>query len=210
MKFKSLVLGSVAIVGLATASPALAYTHHPSTAAERKQTDDLNAQALAKAQSDVQPAAMQTAQTQSMPVEGAQQTADTSTTAQRTADSMAQTEGAPAQGAQQTASNASTEGSSLATAAASGTVALSAISNPPQTLANASVETQSGQAVGAVQKVVTDGNGKAQTVNVALLGAQSKIVALDASKLSFDQSRNVVVAQLSVDQIQAMPAAPQS
>lgn len=91
----------------------------------------------------------------------------------------------------------------------SGTVALSAIANPPQTLANASVETSSGQAVGAVQKVVTGTDGKAQTLDVALLGAQSKIVAIDAAQLSYDQSRNVVVAQLSADQIQALPAAPQ-
>jgi len=91
----------------------------------------------------------------------------------------------------------------------SGTVALSAIANPPQTLANASVETSSGQAVGAVQKVVTGTDGKAQSLDVALLGAQSKIVAIDAAQLSYDQSRNVVVAQLSADQIQALPAAPQ-
>src|ERR1700761_615194 len=47
MKFKSLILGGAAIVGLAAATlPAVAYTHHPSTPAEQKQTDDLNAQAL--------------------------------------------------------------------------------------------------------------------------------------------------------------------
>jgi|HubBroStandDraft_5_1064220.scaffolds.fasta_scaffold133393_2 hypothetical protein len=91
----------------------------------------------------------------------------------------------------------------------SGMVALSAIANPPQTLANASVETSSGQAIGAVQKVVTGTDGKAQSLDVALLGAQSKIVAIDAAQLSYDQSRNVVVAQLSADQIQALPAAPQ-
>jgi hypothetical protein len=91
----------------------------------------------------------------------------------------------------------------------SGTVALSAIANPPQTLANASVETAQGQAVGAVQKVVTGTDGKTQALDVALLGNQSKIVAIDAAQLSFDQTRNVVIAQLSADQIQALPAAPQ-
>jgi hypothetical protein len=93
--------------------------------------------------------------------------------------------------------------------APSGTVSLTALANSPQTLANASVETSTGQAVGAVQKVVTGSDGKAQSVDVALLGAQSKIVSLDAAQLAYDQSRNVVVAQLSADQIQALPAAPQ-
>jgi hypothetical protein len=104
-----------------------------------------------------------------------------------------------------------TEGASsgMATAAASGAVSLAQVANPPQTLANASVETMNGQAVGAVQKVVTDDSGKAQTLDIALLGPQSKIVAINAAQLSYDQSRNVVVAQLSADQIQAMPPAPQ-
>jgi hypothetical protein len=171
MKFKSFALGGAAIVGLALAGvPASAYTHHPSTPAEQKQTDDLNAQALSQAQGP------------------STQTASTDTTASQNA----------------MASNSTSQMTN-----SSGTVALTALTNSPQTLANASVETSSGQAVGAVQKVVTDGNGKAQTVDVALLGSQSKIVSIDAAELAYDQSRNVVVAQLSADQIQALPAAPQ-
>ncbi len=91
----------------------------------------------------------------------------------------------------------------------SGTVSLTALTNPPQTLAKCQRRDLDGQAVGAVQKVVTGSDGKAQTVDVALLGAQSKIVSIDATQLAYDQSRNVVVAQLSADQIQALPAAPQ-
>jgi hypothetical protein len=173
MKLKSFALGGVAIVGLALAGvPASAYTHHPSTPAEDKQTDDLNAQALTQAQG--QPT----------------QAGSTEMGASPTQDAMA--------------SNSASQATS-----SSGTVALTTLANSPQTLANASVETSSGQAVGAVQKVVTDGNGKAQIVDIALLGSQSKIVAIDAAQLAYDQSRNVVVAQLSVDQIQALPAAPQ-
>ncbi len=40
----------VAFAGLLAAAPAMAFTHHPSTAAERAQTRDLNLQALQKAQ----------------------------------------------------------------------------------------------------------------------------------------------------------------
>jgi hypothetical protein len=43
-------------------APALAFTHHPSTAAERKQTDDLNAQQLALARGQ-QPMQQQAAAT---------------------------------------------------------------------------------------------------------------------------------------------------
>ena len=176
MKFKSFALGGAAIVGLAIAgAPADAYTHHPSTPAERAQTDDLNGQALTQAQG--QPA-------------------------QQTAGPTSETMPANPQAAMQS-NAAETSGTP------SGTVSLTALTNSSQTLANASVETSTGQAVGAVQKVVTGSDGKAQTIDVALLGAQSKIVSLDATQLAYDQSRNVVVAQLSADQIQALPAAPQ-
>jgi hypothetical protein len=186
MKFKSFALGGAAIVGLALAGPAGAYTHHPSTPAERAQTDDLNAQALTQAQQG-QPAQQQSAQT-----------------AGASSETMASN--SPSQSAMQSSSAGQMTN---APGAPSGTVSLTALTNPPQTLANASVETSTGQAVGAVQKVVTGSDGKAQMIDVALLGAQSKIVSIDAAQLAYDQSRNVVVAQLSADQIQALPAAPQ-
>jgi len=187
MKFKSFALGGAAIVGLALAVvPADAYTHHPSTPAEQAQTNDLNAQSLSQAQGQ------STQQSQAQP---SQQTAsaDTTTASPPTGDTQS--------GAAGQMTNAS--------GTPSGTVSLTALANPPQTLANASVETSNGQAVGAVQKVVTGTDGKAQAVDVALLGAQSKTVSIDATQLAYDQSRNVVVAQLSADQIQALPAAPQ-
>lgn len=198
MRFKSWILGGAAIVGLATAGgPAMA-TSHPSTPEEQRQTDDLNAQQLASAQS--QPAT----QTSQAAMPGDQSASAAPETAAAPSSQETTAMNAPAGGSAESPANAASEGP-----ASSGTVALSAIANPPQTLANASVETSTGQAIGAVQKVVTDGNGKAQTVDVALLGPQSKIVAIDAAQLTYDQSRNVVVAQLSADQIQALPPAPQ-
>lgn len=197
MKLKTLALGGAAIVGLALATPAIAYTHHPSTPAERKQTDDLNAQALVKAQGET------------TAVAGASSTTAMPSSAQA-ASAPAAAEGAPpVEGASTTQSPNDKQASNTAEGAAASTVALAQIANPPQTLVNASVETNNGQAVGAVQKVMTGTDGKAQAVDVALLGAQSKIVSIDANQLSYDQSRNVVVAQLSADQIQALPAAPQ-
>lgn len=52
MRIRKFTLGGAAVVALASllsASPALAFTHHPATAEEIQQTDALNAQALANA-----------------------------------------------------------------------------------------------------------------------------------------------------------------
>lgn len=214
MNFKSLALGGAAIVGLAaTALPAMAFTHHPSTSAERKQTDDLNAQALTKAQGSQQTASND----QSQPAMQAYGQPSLNAPPEGNPSSPQASEGPNGQAAMNTSDGGQTvategQSQSVATSTASNgasAVSLAQIANPPQTLMNASVETANGQAVGAVQKVVTDGSGKAQAVNVALLGAQSKIVSLDAAQVKYDQSRNVVVAQLSADQIQALPATPQ-
>ena len=53
--------------------------------------------------------------------------------------------------------------------------------------------------------------GKAQSVNVALLNSagQSKTVTIAADSLTYDQSKNVLVAQMTNDQIMALPAEPQ-
>jgi hypothetical protein len=203
MKLKSLVLGGVTVAGLIGASaltPALAFTHHPGTPAEHRQTDDLNAQQLQQAQSGTT-ATNTTAAT-------------TPTGATPIADQTAQTApGAADQTAQVAPSAAPTDaqaGTATPMTTASNTMSLDSISNSPQTLANASVETTNGQAVGAVQRVITDTTGKAKTVVVALLGKASRLVAIAANQLTFDRSRNVVVAQLSADQIDSLPMAPQS
>jgi len=62
VRIKSFVLGGAALLSLVGLSaPALSHTHHPSTATERKQTNDLNTQALAQAQG--QPMQQQAANT---------------------------------------------------------------------------------------------------------------------------------------------------
>jgi hypothetical protein len=189
MKLKTMILGGVAAAGLMGASlvPAMAYTHHPGTPAEHQQTDDLNAQQLQQAQSTTSATGMQANAPQS-----SNQTAMSATT--------------PA--APQTTAQTTSSGQPM-TQAANATMPLSTVANPPQTLANASVESSSGQAIGAVQKVILDASGKAQTIVVALLGKTSRLVAIAANQLSFDQSRDVVVAQLSADQIQNLPMAPE-
>jgi hypothetical protein len=75
---KSFVLGGAALLSVAGLSPAVARTHHPSTAAERKQTDDLNAQQLALARGQ-QPLQQQAAAT--MPEQNNAMTATPQTSA---------------------------------------------------------------------------------------------------------------------------------
>jgi hypothetical protein len=195
MRTKSFILGGVAVAALISITPAVAFTHHPGTAAEHQQTEDLNQQQLAQSQS-------------TMPAPSAAPMSDqqaSATTAAPT-DQMA-ANAAPATGA-------NTEHAVAPSAAPAGAVAqatpVDSLANPPQMLANASVESSSGQAVGAVQKVVLDASGKAKMVIVSLLGKVNKMVAIAANQLNFDQSRNVVVAQMSLDQINALPAAPRS
>jgi len=84
---------------------------------------------------------------------------------------------------------------------------LSSIASVPPTLANASVEARDGLAVGIVEKVVLASDGKAQSVDIALTGRSNKVVELAADELNYDPSRNVLVAQLNADQINAMPPA---
>jgi len=150
------VTGVVALVSLIATAPALAFTRHPATPEEIKQTDDLNAQSLANAHS---------------------------------ANSAQMTAVAPP------ASQAMT-----ATAAP-----LSQMSPVPSTLANATVQSQSGDTVGSVQKIVTGTDGKAAMVEVALTG-NVKVVAISADKFVYDAQKNVLVASLSMDQIKSLPA----
>ena len=85
---------------------------------------------------------------------------------------------------------------------ASTTQALSGVE--PSALSTASVQSGNGEIVGKVQKVEVGSDGKTVAVDVALVG-NAKIVALAADELSFDSSRNVLLAELTSDQIKALP-----
>jgi hypothetical protein len=85
-------------------------------------------------------------------------------------------------------------------------IALNSLSSPPDKIATAKVVDDGGTVVGAVQKVDLDANGKPTKVEIALLGSD-RIVALDSSSLSYDQSNNVVTAGLDKGQIAQLPPA---
>ncbi len=86
-------------------------------------------------------------------------------------------------------------------------VALNSLSNPPAKIANAGVVDDKGIMVGAAQKVVFDTNRKPSEVEFALLGTE-QIVALDSSKFSYDESKNLLTAELDKGQIVQLPVAP--
>lgn len=73
-------------------------------------------------------------------------------------------------------------------------------------LDNAAVQGSDGMAVGTVKDVVKGADGKPSIVDVAL-SDNTKVVAISANELSFDASRNMLVASLTQEQIKALPAA---
>ncbi|MFZ1991526.1 MAG: hypothetical protein WAW96_17355 [Alphaproteobacteria bacterium] len=88
-----------------------------------------------------------------------------------------------------------------ASASAAGT-AITDVKNPRTALKSASVEASDGTKVGKVSKVHVDSTGQAQSIDVKV-GA--KTVSLPAAQATFDESNKIVVAQLTADDIKALP-----
>jgi len=169
-----------ALLVLAGTTPAAAFTHHPATPEEIRQTDALNAQSLENARGA---SAGQTAA--AGPTAAAGQTA----AADQTAAS-----GQTAAAAQPTAS-----------ASASMNAPLSSLTAMPPAIGTATVQSNSGAVVGSVQKVLTSTDGKPSMVNVALK-SNKKIVAISADEMNYDASHNVLVTSLTAEQIMSLPA----
>lgn len=89
-----------------------------------------------------------------------------------------------------------------APAETSGT-AISAVADPAKTLKSASVESADGAKVGKVSKVNVDAAGQAQSLDIKV-GA--KTVSLPATQATFDESKKIVVAQLTASDIKKLPA----
>ncbi|HWA02609.1 MAG TPA: hypothetical protein VG819_03675 [Rhizomicrobium sp.] len=211
MKIKTFILGGVATLALGAAGfagPASAFTRHPGTPAEHRQTEDLNQQQLDKAMTQEQAAPAASGQMQASaqsPAAPSEQMTGSGSTA-----SGAEAEASSAGQANTAAAQEPMAAPQAGVAQSAGATPVTSLANPPQALANASVETSNGQAVGAVQRVIVDASGKAKAVVVSLLGKMNKLVEIAANELTFDESRNVVVAQLDAEQIDALPATPQS
>jgi len=87
-------------------------------------------------------------------------------------------------------------------------VSLSTIDNPAQALATAQIKNAAGEAVGTVSSVDVTPTGKAKSVHAdvgGFLGMGEHVVALNADKLVYLKSRNLLVTRLSKDQIKSLP-----
>jgi hypothetical protein len=88
--------------------------------------------------------------------------------------------------------------------AAVATQPLSSVSQPERKLAAAPVQDSSGQSIGQVASVQTGDRGAPTSVQVALNASGGKVVSIGADQLRYDAAKNVVVAELSQSQINAL------
>jgi hypothetical protein len=87
------------------------------------------------------------------------------------------------------------------------------VQNPQATLATAAVKSPAGEAIGEVRSVSIGSDGKVTAVNVEVggfLNVGERVVAIDADKFTYLQQRNILVAQLSKDEVEKMPAVTQN
>lgn len=94
--------------------------------------------------------------------------------------------------------------------AAKNGIQLSAVETPKDTLANATVETTGGEAVGEVQTVLTGSDGKATAIVVeagGFLGIDEKPVQISADNFVYIPDRNILVTELDKEGIEKMAAA---
>jgi hypothetical protein len=89
-------------------------------------------------------------------------------------------------------------------------VELSTVATPKDTLANATVETSTGEAVGEVQTVQVGADGKASAIVVeagGFLGVDEEPVTITADQFVYIPDRNILVTELNKEQIQKMAEA---
>jgi PRC-barrel domain len=85
---------------------------------------------------------------------------------------------------------------------------LDAVPNPAQTLKAAAVRSSDGKDSGKIAKVEVGADGRPKAVEVKVggfFGLGGKIVSIDADALSYDAGKKIVVADLTADEIKALP-----
>jgi hypothetical protein len=90
----------------------------------------------------------------------------------------------------------------------SAAVPLTSVSDPAKALATAEIKNPAGEPIGTVSSVDVTSKGEAKAVHAdvgGFLGMGSHPVALKASKLTYLQSRNLIVTHMTKDQIKALP-----
>jgi len=86
-------------------------------------------------------------------------------------------------------------------------VPLMMLADPRHVVAKASVQDKDGHQVGSVDSVMTDQSGHPSAVKVDIGGTfGKKIVSLNARAFLFEQDRDVLIANMTQDEIKALPA----
>lgn len=98
----------------------------------------------------------------------------------------------------------SATGQASTTAKTQNGISLGSVDNPQQTLANAQLQDKSGMTIGTVKQVNLGSNGKVKDVFIDVNG---KTVALQAAKLKFDKSNNILFTSMTQAEINALPQA---
>ena len=87
-------------------------------------------------------------------------------------------------------------------------VSLDKVSNPEGRLAHSRVQDKNGTKVGTVRKVFVDASRNPTVLQVdvgGFLGLATKVVAIKASDLRYEQDRNVLTTTLRKPEIEALP-----
>ena len=87
-------------------------------------------------------------------------------------------------------------------------VPAASIMDPAKSLATAQIKNPAGEPIGTVSSVDVTAKGKAKAVHAdvgGFLGMGSHVVALDAGKLKYLKSRNLLVTEMTKDEIKALP-----
>jgi hypothetical protein len=82
------------------------------------------------------------------------------------------------------------------------------VADAKSALASSSVVDKDGHSVGSVHDVKTNPDGTAQAIRVdvgGFLGVGSKLVELSPARLRYERDRNVLITNLTKDEIKALP-----
>lgn len=127
-----------------------------------------------------------------------------SPSATQSSDQSTQSQGAYGNTQTSTQTGAQTQMGTESSTQASSSVALSTVTNPETTLANATLQDSQGASLGTVKNVKVGSNGHAREVNFDVGG---KVVAIKANKLKFQQTNKILITTMTKQEVDKLPQA---
>lgn len=86
-------------------------------------------------------------------------------------------------------------------------VPVKAIENPAQSLSTAEIKNCGGESIGTVKSVDVSPDGTARAIRISsggFLGLGDRVISIDADRFAYLKERNLLITDLSKDQIKAM------